>query len=67
MDTARREGRPVNGASFSLTCRPERFEGTTADGERLADEVPLALSLVRAPAPPLVHVVTANVAVGLSF
>jgi hypothetical protein len=67
MDTARREGRPVNGASFSLACRAERFEGTSADGERLADEVPLALSLVRTPAPPLVHVVTANVAVGLSF
>jgi hypothetical protein len=67
LESARQGGRPVNGASVSLACRAERFDGTSPDGERRADDLPLALSLVQTPAPALVHVVTANLAVGLSF
>lgn len=67
LDVELRAARPLSSATVGTACRVERFDGTTAEGERRANDLPLALGLVRTPASGLVHVVTANLAVGLSF
>lgn len=67
MDIALRGGSSLATASVSSSCNPASFSGTSTDGRRRSDDVPIAFAAVKQPAAATHHVVTFNLGLGVTF
>jgi hypothetical protein len=67
MDLELRAGRDPSVATVKVACSAERFSGVDENGRRRANEVPLALNLVRSPAGEIAHRFSPMVGIELAF